>query len=73
MRKYAVIGGWVTSKYDEERHYISSLRLCLLYKIKSSLCYLFEENDPNKMLGFDFTGIQILRPRYDGNHNLVGK
>ncbi len=31
--KYIAIGGYVTSRHDDERHFISAFRLCELYKV----------------------------------------
>lgn len=69
-KKYLVIGGYVTSKNDGDRHYVSSYVLARLYGLNPKDCFLAEENNERSLLGIRFEDYIILRPRYDGNSKL---
>ena len=68
-KKYLVIGGKVISKTDGQRHYVSAVRLCELYKLNPVDCYLAEEKCSPSLHGLP-SGLPILRPRKDGNYSL---
>jgi len=69
-KKYIVVGGWVISKQDGDRHYINASKLIELYQLDRNECYLMEEKDETiKSVGIDKDAI-ILRPRYDGDYIL---
>lgn len=70
MKKYIVVGGWVTSRNDGERHYVSAEKVARLYNVDPRECYLasgpldalYNSNYPDDCI--------ILSPRYDGNYTL---
>lgn len=70
MKKYIVVGGWVTSATDGDRHWVSGLRVARLYRLRPDQYYLasgsvdavFNSNYPDDCI--------ILKPRYDGNYVL---
>lgn len=68
--KYALYPGFVTSKTDGETHFISSLELARLYRVKISECITVSENRPDLSRGIDLTGCIHLYPREDGNYCL---
>lgn len=57
--KYHVVPGWVTSKYDGDRHFISAHELIRLYEVDPREC----TRDPIKGLG-----LIRLTPRYHGDY-----
>lgn len=67
--KYVVIGGYVTSRSDGDKHYINAMKLCELYKVNPAECLFAEEKHPHSLVGIG-DGLPILRPRYDGNYTL---
>lgn len=66
MKKYALIGGWVISRYDGERHYIPANRLLRLYKLHTKDCVVFSSE--LHMRGHDMSKYICLYPRSDGNY-----
>ncbi len=68
MKKYLVIGGWVTSKHDGQQHYVNAVDLCRLYGVAVRDCILASEEDEHSLLGIDVTQYIVLRPRYDGRY-----
>lgn len=69
--KYVVIGGWITSKNDGDRHYINARKLCGLYGVDPMECMLYEEREHQRIkVGFLGESLLVLRPRYDGNYIL---
>jgi hypothetical protein len=71
-KKYILIGGYIISKNDGDRHFISATRLCELYKLNPQECYFLSENP---MIEYELKslpkGLKVLQPRYDGNYNLI--
>ena len=63
-KKYLVIGDYIKSKNDNDRHYISSRELVRLYGVNPKECILHDIND----LPVDVAGLFILFPRYDGDY-----
>lgn len=64
--KYCVVGGWLISKTDADRHYVNAKKLCKLYGVNPEECMLYEEAQ-NMPIS---TRLPILRPRLDGNYSL---
>ncbi len=50
MKKYIVIGGYVNSRTDGQRHYVNAMELCRLYKVHPSECLLVEERNPRDLI-----------------------
>lgn len=70
-KKYVVVGGYIYSINDGERHYINANRLCMLYSVHPEECYLFDGD--NHMRGFRNTeNLQVLGPKADGNYSIKG-
>lgn len=71
-KKYLVIPGIVTSKFDGEQHYIDSYRLTRLYGVKTEECVFAHHLGP----GTDPVWLESLiqlTPRQDGNYKLPEK
>lgn len=69
MKKYIVVGGWVESMNDRDRHWVSALEVAKLYDLRPDQYYLaspvdalWNDDYPNDCI--------ILKPRYDGNYTL---
>jgi len=72
MKKYLVIGGYVISQSDKEKHYVSAHRLCELYGIKQEDCDLVNEFKKGYSTSYrDLAKYdKILRPKNDGSYEL---
>lgn len=74
-KKYLVIGGKISSKYDMDIHFISARRLVDLYGVDINECILTNERDERRdLLGVSPVERSLLIrlfPRYDGNYSLV--
>ncbi len=71
MKKYIVMGGRVESKSDGDIHYISSRKLCDLYKVNPDECYLLGEYESEHSIRMrELPNLPRLTPRYDGNYSL---
>lgn len=46
MKKFIIIGDWVTSKNDGDKHYVNARELCRLYGFNPDECFLIESNNP---------------------------
>ena len=57
--KYVIKPGWITSKNDGERHYITKKQLIALYQVPESDC--LDEPPVDDCYC-------VLAPRYDGNY-----
>lgn len=69
-KKYLLQGGYITSKHDKQRHYISANQLATLYKVNMAECFAIDEQDPpQKAYGLP-KDLIVLRPDYDGNYTL---
>lgn len=68
MKKYICIGGYITSKNDNDRHYISPYKLAKLYQVNPKECYFAKDDSDNLLLGLRIEELIELRPRYDGNY-----
>lgn len=74
MKKYLVVPGFVTSKTDGDRHFISSRQLMDLYGVVADDCHI--ASHPSHLDGFNIGGenpLIILSPRYDGDYTLPEK
>jgi hypothetical protein len=66
MKKYIVIGGYIVSKKDNDRHYVGPMELIKLYGVDPKECILVnQEYDPRT-----YKDLIELRPRYDGDYIL---
>lgn len=71
MKKYMLVGGYVFSKSDGDRHYINARKLCELYKLNPAECIFMEENDTYMQAPrHGENSILILHPREDGDYAL---
>lgn len=68
MKKYLLIGDYVFSKGDDERHYITSSMLSRLYNLKQSECVFADFEKPQTWLGYD--NLIELYPDYNGNYSV---
>lgn len=64
MKRYVLHPGWVMSKNDGDRHYITALKLVELYRVHPADCRVYGTEMPDK------EGEVHLWPRYDGNYTL---
>ena len=63
--KYVLHPGYVISKNDGDRHYISARQLAELYNVNPAECIVVTNDEPFMHCGNDYTH---LKPRYDGNY-----
>ena len=77
MKKYVCVGGYVISKNDGDKHYVSGKRLMQLYQLSPDVADCIEEDDewaywrqfnPDSAYGKPIK----LSPRYDGNYAIQG-
>lgn len=66
MKKYAIHEGFVTSKNDGERHFITFTQLCYLYRLNPRECLNWVKSG----LGNRYEDFIHLFPRYDGDYVL---
>lgn len=70
--KYLVIAGWVRSRNDGDRHWISGKQLCSLYGVNPKDCRFYSEDEvgtyafPEERV----PGAVILRPDPTGKYEL---
>ena len=66
MIKYVLCPGFVTSKTDRDKHWISADKLIQLYGVNRQECIMFGEK------GFDYKkkGLIFLAPRYNGDYEV---
>jgi hypothetical protein len=67
MKKYLALPGWVHSRTDNDRHYISGKRLIELYGVNPEEVII--ANDEN-LRGLNPNDYIRLFPRYDGDYKL---
>ena len=67
-KKYLLIGDYVYSKNDGDRHYITPLMLWQLYNLEQSECVFADFDKPQTWLGYD--DLIELYPDYDGNYSV---
>ena len=70
MKKYALHPGWVTSKTDGERHYISTEQLRYLYGLPRRDCIVWDRYMSDSIKGLNHDDYIHLHPRYHGNYSL---
>lgn len=64
--KYLLLPGYVTSKNDGQRHFISGSALARLYNVDPRDCVL----DMGRGELSWYKDLKVLEPRYDGNYTL---
>lgn len=62
-----VIGDFVHSKNDYDRHYVNALELCKLYGFNPQECIIAEADRPESLLGLSST-MPRFTVRYDGDY-----
>lgn len=62
-KKYAILPGYVFSRSDGDRHFITAKQLIQLYGVNPAECIEVGE-------GVDWTGFIPLSPRDDGDYSL---
>lgn len=76
MKKYLICPGYVISKNDGDRHYISANQLLRLYRVNPAECEVLKEADPWEPRSLAeqrerrYAGLIRLAPRYDGDYRL---
>lgn len=68
--RYVLHPGWVTSKTDGDRHYISASHLAHLYGLRLADCIVMHDDEPGVRGYQQQSGDVHLYPRYDGNYSL---
>lgn len=69
--KYALHPGFVNSKTDGERHFITATMLAKLYGVKITECLVCRADHPS--YGNNNKELISLSPREDGNYDLPEK
>jgi len=72
-KKYIVLPGYVDSKNDGERHYISAQQLIDLYGVNIKLCVIVPYGSEHRPRGYSeeqFNSMIKLYPRFHGDYNL---
>lgn len=67
---YVLHPGWVSGKFDGDRHYISAIRLAELYGVPIHKCVIGPGTDLDVRQWIEPVGAVHLRPRHDGNYVL---
>ena len=70
-KKYLVIEGEVCSQYDYQFHFINAETLIKLYGVNRKECVIVRAGQPVR--GVDVSRLTVLRPRYDGNYDILNK
>lgn len=68
MRKYALHPGYVTSKTDDDEHYIGIAQLARLYQLRSTEYIVWDDREPHASLRGTWDDYIHLYPRFDGNY-----
>lgn len=71
---YRCLGGWITSRSDGDRHFISASKVAELYRVNPSECiFINPEDHPNyePQKGYDLSQLTDLWPREDGDYTLT--
>lgn len=74
-KRYVLCPGWVTSKNDGDRHYITAEQLAQLYGVPMAECLVYAPQKwwPASLLRREQERCQELtrlEPRYDGDYRL---
>ena len=74
MKRYLVYGGYVTSKFDKQRHYVSPVDVAILFKVNPNECiYVTPDTNvddlgvPRGLRKEDFI---VLHPKQNGDYSL---
>lgn len=67
---YILHPGWVSSRYDGDRHYITAARLADLYGLKMQQCAVAPDSEKGWQGWVEPENAIHLRPRNDGNYVL---
>jgi hypothetical protein len=68
VRKYALHPGWVRSKSDGDRHYITSEKLARLYMLRYDEWFAWDDAFRADNGGREWGDYIHLYPSYDGNY-----
>ena len=72
-KKYLVFNGSVKSR-DGDIHWITAKRVARLYRVNPEECIFVDIHRPETFLQYRYfdimKGLNVLRPRDDGNYNL---
>ena len=71
--RYLLCPGWVRSRVDGDRHYVTASQLAALYGVPLSACLVLPEIGPERaVVLFRATGQKLieLKPRSDGRYSL---
>jgi hypothetical protein len=68
--KFLICPGWVTSKNDGDRHYITAHQLMRLYMVRPEQCLIQGEAAELHIIGRRFDTLKLipLRPSYHGHY-----
>uniref|UniRef100_A0A6H1ZK90 Uncharacterized protein n=1 Tax=viral metagenome TaxID=1070528 RepID=A0A6H1ZK90_9ZZZZ len=72
MKKYIVYPITITSRSDNDRHYITAGQLIELYKVKASECIVVRNEQDERCIKNTHKFI-ALYPRYNGDYSLPKK
>ena len=73
--RYVLMPGYVVSKNDGDRHYVSAAQLAFLYKVDMRDCYIYNPDNYRTESEFRMAQERMadlikLAPRYDGDYTL---
>ncbi len=78
MKKYLLVGDYVFSRHDGDKHFISASRLCELYNLNPRECVFCDSKRPDTYLSNKLVEGYILSedlitlyPRIDGNYSII--
>ena len=66
MIRYLLYPGYVFSRFDGQRHFITAPQLARLYKVSLMECHIVHADQD--LRGFRHEGLIKLVPRYSGNY-----
>lgn len=69
-KKYVVVPGFVTSRNDFERHFISAAQVIKLYGVDPKACVILVTSGEIELSKSGFAHLIVLRPRDDGKYKL---
>jgi hypothetical protein len=75
-RKYLIIPGYVISKSDGDRHYVSGMELIRLYGVDRDECVIVPYGWPKRRGGMSeqyINSLIHLEPRLDGDYSLPSR
>lgn len=71
-KRYVLYPGFVISRADGDRHFITAPKLAQLYQVSLEECVVWSHDQPDRNYGLDVTGLIPLSPRSDGNYTRRG-